>query len=145
MKVLVTGGGGFLGGAIVRRLGVGHRADCCEAALCRGLRAARDRLLVLLTWLTQMRVQVDEAGSDHRAARINDLDIVAGRLVLHRQVGQVDHPRDLAVLYQHMADGRDAAGGVDDRAVLDQVSHILPIEQESEFRSQESECFNATL
>ena len=56
---------------VERRVGVGHGADRREPAMGRRREPARDRLGVLVAGLAQVHVQVDEAGRDHDAARVD--------------------------------------------------------------------------
>jgi hypothetical protein len=58
---------------IQRRRGVRHGADRGEAALGGGGGAGGDRLLVVLAWLAQVDVDIDQAGRDDQPAGVDGL------------------------------------------------------------------------
>src|SRR6185436_17420350 len=87
--------------AVVGRLRVGHAAHGSEAARDRGARARADVFLVLLAWLAQVHVQVDEAGRDDLAGGVEGARGRVGRAQAGPDLG------DLAV------DDEDIGGLVD--------------------------------
>jgi hypothetical protein len=88
------------------RLGVRHRADSREAARRRRPRTGGDRLDVLAPGLTQMAVDVDEAGSDDRAGAIERQGAVGRRQAVARVA-------DLAVRNEQIDLSVDALTRVD--------------------------------
>ena len=106
------------GALVVRRNGVRHRADRGVAARHRGPRAGGDRLLVLLPRLAQMRVQVDEPGSDDETGGVDRVDVRLDLLV---------DARDRAVLDQDVELGVEVLAGIDDAAVCDEEVHGFEI------------------
>ena len=69
------------------RSGVGHRMHGGEAPQCGRRGAAGDRLGILATGLTQMRVQIHEARQHHEAATVDDLVGAARGAARRRQLG----------------------------------------------------------
>ncbi len=59
-------------GVVVHRLRVRHAADGGETASCRGARAGLDGFRGFLAGLAEMRVKVDEAGSNDQASSVED-------------------------------------------------------------------------
>ena len=98
---------------VVDGVGVRHRADARAAARDGRRRARRDRLLVLLPRLAQVRVQVDEAGRDDEARSVEDLRALGPRLAATEQPGHA------AVLDEHVQAGVDALRRVDHVSVCD--------------------------
>ena len=102
------------GGRVDDRLGVGHGEDGAEAACRRGLRAGRDRLLVLAPGRAQVDVGVDERGREHEAGRVDDA--MAVRLDVGSELG------DDAVVHAHVEHGVHPPRGIDDaRAANDEI------------------------
>ena len=97
---------------VSRRLGIGHRDDRCVTAERRSTRAGLDRLGLFGPGLPQMGVQVDQAGRDDAAARVEH----DGARPAAAQP-RLDRGHDLA-LHQHV--GAPAPGGVHHRAALQQ-------------------------
>src|SRR5689334_21722143 len=63
----------YQSGTVVRRLCVWHRANGCEATMCRRLGCCRNRLLMLLTRFAQVCVEVNKSWGNHCTARVDDL------------------------------------------------------------------------
>ena len=57
---------------VERRLGVGHAADGGEPPRHRGRGAGGDRLFFLIAGLAEVNVNVDQAGRDETAGRVDD-------------------------------------------------------------------------
>jgi hypothetical protein len=97
-------------GGVVHRVGVGHRAYGGEAAGRGGARPGCDRLLVLAAGLTQVGVDVDEAGAHHQPIGVDHLGASGGKVraqLLHRAVHE-----------QHVERRVDALRRVDDTPAL---------------------------
>jgi hypothetical protein len=73
-------------GRVGDRVGVGHRVDRGEATECSGAGAGRHGLGVLAAGLTQVGVQVDQAGQGDEPVGVD------GHRILGRRTGVGDHP-----------------------------------------------------
>ena len=98
------------GCAVDGRVGVGHRDDGRVAPERGGAGAGVDCLRLFTAGLTEMRVQVDEAGRDRAARRVEHLGT-------RRRVDVVGHGDDVPGAHEHV--GAPRAGGVDHRAAAD--------------------------
>ena len=81
--------------AVGHRIGVGHREDRGVTTQCRCRRTGFDVLGVLAAGFAQMGVQIDEAGQQHLAGRVDDVGVVGN--------GQARPDRgDLPVVDEHV-------------------------------------------
>ena len=105
------------GGIVVDRIGVRHRTDAGPTAGDRRGRAAGDRLFVLLTRLTQVRVQIDETGRDDQSGCVEHVRVFGRGF---RAVEQTD---DTAFFDQHVATGVDLLRRIDHISIRNQQFH----------------------
>ena len=104
------------GGVVDGRVGVGHGADGGEAAPGRRRRAGGNGLLVLEPRLPQVGVDVDEAGSDHQAGRVDNPGVRFNRIRVNGRRNRLDSP----ILDQDVGYRINPVGRVDDAAAGDE-------------------------
>ena len=102
--------------AVDARRSIRHAHDAREATRRRSLRPAGDSLFRRLARLAQVNVEVDEAGTNDEAARVDHFQVVA---VLPRQTIEVNF-FDLPIGQVNVADAINAIGRIDDVAVGDE-------------------------
>ena len=100
--------------SIDNRRCVGHAADGREASRSSGGGSAGDGFFVVLPGLAQVDVQVDEAGSDDQAARIEFLIAGNADFVRLRNLG------DAAIAQENIHRPADLCQGIDQVAALNQ-------------------------
>ena len=63
---------------VVHRMCIRHRADGCEASRGGGLRAAGDGLFVFFSGLSQVNVEIYEAGRNYQSACVENISVSRG-------------------------------------------------------------------
>src|SRR6266480_5659186 len=107
------------GAVVVDGARVRHARDRREAAGRRRARPRRDGFLVLVAWLAQVHVDVDEPRADDLAASVQDLRP-------RRRLEVFPDALDLLAGDQHVLRAVHAVRRVDDAAVLDEEAHGAP-------------------
>ena len=104
------------GAVVVDREGVGHAAHGGEPAGRGRARPAGNGLLVLVARLAQVGVDVDEAGADDLARRVDDGGPGVG-------IEGLADPRDPSLGDQQVLDRVHPRRGIEDAAISDQEIH----------------------
>ena len=104
-------------GVVVHRRGVRHARDCGESARDRRRDTTRDRFLVLLPWLAQVHVHVDQTRTHHQTGR----NLHDGRAI-DRQIAS--DSSDAAVLDEDVVHAINPVRGIDDAPALKQPLHV---------------------
>ena len=114
---------GDLAGVVNRGRRVRHAHDAGEAAARRRPRAGGERLLRGLAWLAKMDVQINQAGTNHLAPRVQLLGDEAGGDSL---ASVRAHDGDFAVQHQHIGQRVEMVRGVNHTTADDEKRFHAP-------------------